>query len=143
MDFKDYIQEKLNEADDTELVFGNADDVLADLGAIINNLATVFSAMATEGSLNGNKVVPVQCVEIRKKINSVNDASKNKDEVFTDEECRKLKTISTDLKLVVLKKIKEASEIVNKRMKAEQEKAAKQAEKETEPALEDEPEPGI
>jgi len=142
MDFKDYIKDRLDEADDSELAFSNAGDVLSDMGDIINNLAAIFSAMSSEGSLNGNKVVPVQCVEIRKKINDVNVASKNKDEVFTDEECRKLKTISTDLKIVVLKKIKEASDIVNKRTKAEQEKAAKQAEKET-PPVEDEPEPEI
>ena len=142
MDFKDYIKDRLDEADDSELAFSNAGDVLSDMGDIINNIAAIFSAMSSEGSLNGNKVVPVQCVEIRKKINDVNVASKNKDEVFTDEECRKLKTISTDLKIVVLKKIKEASDIVNKRTKAEQEKAAKQAEKET-PPVEDEPEPEI
>lgn len=142
MDFKDYIQTRLDEADDSELAFSNAGDVLSDMGDIVNNLATIFSAMSSEGSLNGNKVVPVQCVEIRKKINSVNEASKNKDEVFTDEECRKLKTISTDLKIVVLKKLREAADIVNKRTKSEQEKAAKQAEKET-PPVEDETEPEI
>jgi len=133
MDFKEYIQDRLNEADDQELALNNAGEVLTDLYDVINNLATIFSAMSTEGNLNGNKVVPVQCVEIRKKINAINESSKNRDEVFTQKECKDLKTISDNLNTIIKRKIKDLSVEVTDRIKKEKQKLEKQTAVEPEP----------
>lgn len=130
MDFKEYIQEKLNEADELDATVNNSGEVLTDLYDVINNLATIFSAMSTEANLNGNKVVPVQCVEIRKKINSINEASKNRDEVFTQKECKDLKTISDNLNTIIKRKIKDLSVEVTERVKKDKERLEKDRAKE-------------
>lgn len=141
MDFKEYIEEKLNEADDvSDLAFNNAADVLSDFEEIISRFADIFSAMSVKGNLNASGDVSRALIDIRKKINAANESSKNKDKVFTDEERKSMKTIADNLRDIIEKKVGALAKNVSERMKKEQEKEAKKAEKE---APVEEPEPEI
>lgn len=140
MDFKEYIEEKLNEADDvSDLAFNNAADVLSDFEEIISRFADIFSAMSVKGNLNASGDVSRALIDIRKKINAANESSKNKDKVFTDEERKSMKTIADNLRDIIEKKVGALAKNVSERMKREQEKEAKKAERES-PVEEPEPE---
>lgn len=140
MDFKEYIEEKLNEAEDvSDLAFNNAADVLSDFEEIISRVADIFSAMSVKGNLNASGDVSRALIDIRKKINAANESSKNKDKVFTDEERKSMKTIADNLRDIIEKKVGALAKNVSERMKREQEKEAKKAEKEI-PVEEPEPE---
>lgn len=140
MDFKEYIEEKLNEAEDvSDLAFNNAADVLSDFEEIISRFADIFSAMSVKGNLNASGDVSRALIDIRKKINAANESSKNKDKVFTDEERKSMKTIADNLRDIIEKKVGALAKNVSERMKREQEKEAKKAEKEI-PVEEPEPE---
>lgn len=140
MDFKEYIEERLNEADDvSDLAFNNAADVLSDFEEIISRFADIFSAMSVKGNLNASGDVSRALIDIRKKINAANESSKNKDKVFTDEERKSMKTIADNLRDIIEKKVGALAKNVSERMKREQEKEAKKAEREF-PVEEPEPE---
>lgn len=140
MDFKEYIEEKLNEADDvSDLAFNNAADVLSDFEEIISRFADIFSAMSVKGNLNASGDVSRALIDIRKKINAANESSKNKDKVFTDEERKSMKTIADNLRDIIEKKVGALAKNVSERMKREQEKEAKKAERES-PVEKPEPE---
>lgn len=140
MDFKEYIEERLNEADDvSDLAFNNAADVLSDFEEIISRFADIFSAMSVKGNLNASGDVSRALIDIRKKINAANESSKNKDKVFTDEERKSMKTIADNLRDIIEKKVGALAKNVSERMKREQEKEAKKAERES-PVEEPEPE---
>lgn len=129
MDFKEYIEEKLNEADDvSDMAFSNAADVLSDFEDVVSRFADIFSAMSVKGNLNASGDVSRALIDIRKKINSANEASKNKDKVFTDDERKAMKTIADNLRDIIEKKVGSLAKNVSERMKREQEKEAKKAE---------------
>lgn len=139
MEFKDYVYQKLNEEDVApDSSFSNAADVMTNFEEIVTRLADVFSAMSVKGSLNANGDVGRALIDIRKKVNIANDASKSKDKVFTEDEKKAMRIIADNLRDIIEVKVTKLSKTIAERLKKEQEKAAKEAEKNAPPETEEE-----
>jgi len=143
MDFKSYIEEKLNEAEDVGTApFSDAADTISNFEEIVSRLADIFADMSVKGNMNASGDVSRALIDIRKKVNAANEASKNKEKVFTDDERKVMKTISDNLRDIIEVKVGKLAKTISERQKREQEKEAKKAEKQS-PETEPEAEPEV